>query len=145
MNEFLIFTVIGLATGAVYAIAASGLVVTYTTTGIFNFAHGAFGMIAAFVYWQLRFEWEWPAPIALFVVLAVLAPAFGAFVELTIMRRLYGTAEVTRVVISISLLLALIGVAIWIWPSETRAFRTFYQDSEIGLGSKNITPRSPSV
>ncbi len=32
----------------------SGLVVTYTTSGIFNFAHGAFGMMAAFLYWQMQ-------------------------------------------------------------------------------------------
>ena len=42
---------------------ASGLVLTYTTTGIFNFAHGAAGMLAAFLYWQLRFDWGWPAPV----------------------------------------------------------------------------------
>ena len=40
------FTIIGLSTGAIYAVAASGLVVTYTTSGIFNFAHGAIGMLA---------------------------------------------------------------------------------------------------
>ena len=47
MDKFLTFTIAGLSTAAIYAIAASGLVVTYTTSGIFNFAHGAFGMLAA--------------------------------------------------------------------------------------------------
>ena len=47
-----------------YGIAASGLVVTYTTSGIFNFAHGAVAMLAAFTYWQVRWDWGWPAPIA---------------------------------------------------------------------------------
>ena len=46
-NQFLAATVAGLVTAALYAIAASGLVVTYTTSGVFNFAHGAFGMMAA--------------------------------------------------------------------------------------------------
>ena len=69
MDQFLTFTVLGLVTAAIYAVAASGLVVTYTTSGIFNFAHGAFGMLAAFIYWQLRVEWGWPAPIALVVML----------------------------------------------------------------------------
>ena len=35
----------GISLAAIYAIAASGLVVTYTTTGTFNFAHGAIGML----------------------------------------------------------------------------------------------------
>ncbi len=37
------FIVVGLSLGGIYAISAGGLVVTYTTTGIFNFAHGAIG------------------------------------------------------------------------------------------------------
>ena len=68
MDKFLNYSVIGLTTAAIYAIAASGLVVTYTTSGIFNFAHGAFGMLAAFLFWQLHFDWGWPTPIALLVV-----------------------------------------------------------------------------
>jgi branched-chain amino acid transport system permease protein len=50
MQELLTFTIIGLSTGAIYAVVASGLVVTYTTSGIFNLAHGATGMLAAFTY-----------------------------------------------------------------------------------------------
>src|SRR5918911_390899 len=58
MPTFLSFTVIGIVYGCIYALTASGLVVTYTTSGIFNFAHGAAGMIAAWVYWQLRIGWH---------------------------------------------------------------------------------------
>ncbi|MEZ5348978.1 MAG: hypothetical protein R2714_07240 [Microthrixaceae bacterium] len=60
MDKFLIFTVVGLTLSAVYAIVASGLVLTYATTGIFNFAHGAIGMFVAFAYWQFRFAWGCP-------------------------------------------------------------------------------------
>ena len=52
MDTFLQYTILGLVTGGVYGIAASGLVVTYTTSGIFNFAHGAVAMLSAFTYWQ---------------------------------------------------------------------------------------------
>ena len=48
MDKFLSFTILGIVTGAVYAISASGLVVTYATSGIFNIAHGAIGMLMAF-------------------------------------------------------------------------------------------------
>ena len=81
MDKFLSFTIIGLSTASIYAVGASGLVLTYTTTGIFNFAHGAIGMLGAFAYWQLRFDWGWPTPIALFVVLCVLMPLFGVLLE----------------------------------------------------------------
>ena len=44
VTQFLQYTVLGIVTGAVYAIAATGLVVTYSTSGIFNIAHGAIGL-----------------------------------------------------------------------------------------------------
>ena len=62
MDKFLTFTVVGLSTAAIYAVIASGLVLTYTTTGVFNFAQGAIGMLAAFTYWQLRVQWHWSTP-----------------------------------------------------------------------------------
>src|SRR6266568_7559567 len=40
-QSFGTFIVVGLSLGGIYAITAGGLVVTYATTGIFNFAHGA--------------------------------------------------------------------------------------------------------
>jgi len=58
-SDFFSFTVIGIAEGSVFAVAAMGLVVTYSTTGVFNFAHGAVGMIAAFVYYSLTGQPCW--------------------------------------------------------------------------------------
>ena len=46
MGTLLSFTILGVFTGAAYAIAASGLVLTYSTTRVFNIAHGAVGMFA---------------------------------------------------------------------------------------------------
>ena len=93
MDQFLEATITGLATAAILAVAASGLVLTYTTTGIFNFAHGAMGMLGAFAYWQLRFDWGWPAPVALVVVLGVLAPLLGVVIERVVMRGLHDAPE----------------------------------------------------
>jgi branched-chain amino acid transport system permease protein len=128
VQEFINFGFSGLTTAAIYAIAASGLVLTYTTTGVFNFSHGAMGMVAAFAYWEMRFGWGWPAPVALVVCLLILAPLFGAILEFGIMRRLEGTSEVTKLVVTISLLLGLFGLANWVWsPARDRPSRTFFQ------------------
>jgi len=69
VDVFLQFTIVGLATGCIYALTATGLTVTYITSGIFNFAHGAVGMIAAFTYWELTAEQGWPQLPAVLVVL----------------------------------------------------------------------------
>ena len=91
MDKFLTFTIVGLSLAAIYAVIASGLVLTFTTTGIFNFAHGAAGMLAAFTYWQLRFEWGLPVPVCLVLILGVMAPLFGVLLEVVVMRGLRGT------------------------------------------------------
>ena len=140
METFLIFTIVGLSLAAIYSVIASGLVLTYTTTGIFNFAHGAAGMLAAFAYWQLRFDWAWPAPIALVVVLGVLAPAFGLLLERVIMRGLVGTTEATKLVVSISLLVGMIGLANFVWePGVSRTMTPMFRGSRIDLGVTTIT------
>src|SRR6266498_3651441 len=111
MHDLLGFTIVGIVTGAIYAVAASGIVVTYTTSGIFNFAHGAIGMFMAFMYWELRVHRHWPAPLALVVVLFVLSPIFGAVIERILMRRLYAAPMRVAIVTTLALYLFLIGVA----------------------------------
>jgi branched-chain amino acid transport system permease protein len=130
VHLFLAYTIAGLVTGAVYGIAASGLVLTYTTSGIFNFAQGAIAMLAAYAYWQFRYGWNWPAPLALILVLLVLAPLFGAGLHVGIMRGLRNTAEITKIVVTVSVTLALIALAQWIWnPTVVRNDIPFFGES----------------
>src|SRR5262245_56785844 len=140
MEQFLTYTILGLTIGATYAVAASGLVLTYTTSGIFNFAHGAVGMFAAFVYWQLAYNWGWPVPVALALVLLVLTPGFGALVETVIMRGLAEATETTRVVVSVSLLACLIGLALWVWPPDmARPFPMFLNGHKVTIFGAPVT------
>ena len=118
MDKFLTFTIAGLSTAAIYAVAASGLVVTYTTSGIFNFAHGAFGMMAAFAYWQVNQGWGVPVIPSVVIVVFVMAPLFGAVIERGIMRGIEGASEVVKIVVTVSLMVALLGLAQVIWPQD---------------------------
>jgi branched-chain amino acid transport system permease protein len=139
VDQFLTFTITGMVTAALYAVAASGLVVTYTTSGIFNFAHGALGMLAAFAYWQVRFEWDWPAPIALLAVLGVAAPLFGALIERVILRGLRGVPEVIQLVVSVSLLFGVYQAALELFPPAGRRMPGFFDGNAIDLGVVNLT------
>jgi branched-chain amino acid transport system permease protein len=140
MDVFLDATITGLATAAILAVAASGLVLTYTTTGIFNFAHGAVGMLGAFAYWQLRFGWDWPAPVALVVVLGVLAPLLGLAIERGVMRGLHDAPETVRIVVSIGLLAALIGVGLWVWPPDVaRPLTRFWGNASLDIAGVTVT------
>ena len=133
MEQFLTYTILGLTIGATYAVAASGLVVTYTTSGIFNFAHGAIGMFAAFVFWQLAYDWGWPVPVVAGARPRSCSPRPSArSIETVIMRGLAEATETTRVVVSVSLLACLIGLALWIWPPNVaRPFPMFFNGDKV--------------
>src|SRR5579864_5232057 len=111
MTTFLAFTVIGVVYGCIYAVAATGLVVTYTTSGIFNFAHGAIGMVMAFTYWELRVHHGWPAPLALITVLGILAPLTGALIERVLIRPLQGASVGVSLMVTLGLLLVMLGIS----------------------------------
>src|SRR5205807_565710 len=112
---------IGIVYGCLYALTATGLVVTYNTSGIFNFAHGAEGMFMAFLYWQLAVGWGLPWPIAMLIVLLLAAPLMGAGIERVLMRRLYSAPLAVTLVVTLGLLLFLLYLADAIWtPTITR-------------------------
>lgn len=71
----------GLVLGSLYALIASGLSLTWSTLGVFNFAHGAFMTIGAYLAWTVAVSWGLPLPLAVLatiVVTAIIAVLFGA-------------------------------------------------------------------
>jgi branched-chain amino acid transport system permease protein len=141
MEQFVAFGIVGLSTAAIYAIIGSGLVLTYATTGVFNFAHGAAGMLAAFAYWQLAVGWGWPVPVALAVVLLVLAPAFGLAVERVVLRPVQQLGDAEKLVMTVALLSGSIAVARWVWdPNVPRPLAPFFVGrTPIHIGSATVT------
>ncbi len=52
--DTLVFLLVsGILLGGLYALMATGLAIVWTTLGIFNFAHGAFVALGAYVAWQV--------------------------------------------------------------------------------------------
>src|SRR5438270_2086753 len=139
MTTFLTLTIVGIVVGCIYALSATGLVVTYITSGIFNFAHGAVGMVAAFTYWRLVVDEGWPAIIALPFILLVFAPALGVLIDLLIMRNLHNASEEVRVIVTVALMLFLLGVGFFFWdPGVPRTLPRYFGDSHVRLFSLNI-------
>src|SRR6476661_7795729 len=134
-NSILFWLIVGITYGSVYAVAATGLVVTYTTSGIFNFAQGAIGMFLAYVFWQLQTEWGIQTFVALLLTVFVAAPIMGAIIEITLMRKIADAPLVAQIVTTIGLMLALMGLAGLIWdPQETRHINRFFGTSGFHIG-----------
>jgi branched-chain amino acid transport system permease protein len=139
VNEFLAFTVIGIVAGSTYAIAASGLVLTYATSNVFNIAHGAVGMVLTFLYWEVSVNQGWPVWVALPFVLLFAAPVFGLFLERVMMRRLTEAPVAISLVVTVGLLVACIGAAQVIWPPAGRNILEFFPGKGVELGSVRVT------
>lgn len=139
MDTWVTYTALGLVIAAGYAVIASGLVLTYATTGVFNFAQGATGMLAAFMYWQLHVDWGWNTILSLVVTLGILAPLAGLLIEL-LFRGLDGTSENTKLVVSVSLLFGMIGLADLAWkPTVPHIVDKFFSGDKVQYGGINLT------
>jgi branched-chain amino acid transport system permease protein len=140
IEKLFVFLTIGVSVSAIYAICATGLVVTYITSGVFNFAHGAIGMFLAFTYWELSVNQGWPVPLALAVTLLVIAPAIGVALDVLVMRRLVqGASVATKLVVTLALLVAFQGAAILIWGIQLRTLPELFPGHEVSVFSLVIT------
>ena len=133
MNEFFSYTINGIFTGAAYAIAASGLVLTYSTTRVFNIAHGAVGMVFGFLFWDLSQKQGMPGWLAMLVILLVIAPAFGVFMQRALVRNLGNAPVGVSLVVTVGILVGLIGLAQQIWKPAPRSLPQFFADHLINL------------
>ncbi len=141
MSQFLSLTVAGVATyGCIYALTAMGLVVTYATSGIFNFAQGAIGMIGAFLYWEFGPHWGWPSWAALAMVVLVITPLIGALIERLVVRRLESANLEAKLTVTIALLLLGIAAATAIWnPASSRSIPQFFNGHQVSIGGVVLT------
>ncbi|MFD5630850.1 ATP-binding cassette domain-containing protein [Streptomyces sp. NPDC127072] len=114
MSDLLGFVLSGLVSGALYALLATGLVLSYSASGLFNFAHGATAYLCALVFHELHTGLGLPAlPTALLVV-GVVAPALGWALDRLMFRKLARVGETAQIVATIGLLVALPALGLWI-------------------------------
>jgi len=113
MDKFLSLVISGTVTGGIYSIMASGLVLTYTTSGIFNFAQGAIAFAVAYFYYQLNSGGVPIVPAAILSIL-VFAPLMGFALDRLLLRRLGEAPVYARVVGTIGLLVAIPNFMQWV-------------------------------
>ncbi|MCX4904106.1 ATP-binding cassette domain-containing protein [Streptomyces sp. NBC_00878] len=114
MADLLGFVLSGLVSGALYALLATGLVLSYSASGLFNFAHGATAYLCALAFYELHSGFGWPAvPTAVLLVCAA-APALGWGLDRLMFRKLARVGETAQIVATIGLLVALPALGLWI-------------------------------
>ncbi|MFE9792477.1 ATP-binding cassette domain-containing protein [Streptomyces goshikiensis] len=113
MEDLLVIALSGLVSGALYALLATGLVLSYSASGLFNFAHGATAYLCALVFYEVRSGLGWPAVPAALLVVLVLAPGLGWALDRLMFRRLARVGESAQIVATIGLLVALPAAGLW--------------------------------
>ena len=134
------YALAGLGLGAIAALSGVGVLITYRATGVFNVAHGAMAMIAAYLFWQFTDRWGLPVWLSALLVLCVVAPAFGVAVERVVFRplqrRFASAAE--SLVATIGLLVLMLGIAYLVWGQQARHPSSLFPQEVYHPGSLTI-------
>ena len=138
MSVFLPFIVIGIATGAVYGLAGVGLVLTYKTSGIFNFGYGSIAAVCVFVFYILNTEHNVSWPIAAVISVGIFAPLLGLGLEV-FARTLEGASDTIKVVSTVGLILIVEAIGLFWHTQNPPVFASFLPQSSVTVLSVNIT------
>ena len=144
MSAYLPYIIAGLSGGAIYGLAGSGFVLTYKTSGIFNFAFPAMATVAAYAFFLLHYDsiyvkthWNWP--VAAVVAVLVVGPLMGLLMEF-VARGLAPVAVPLQVVATIGLALGVQGaLGLFYENSGTQNFNPFLPQSTFRLLGTNVS------
>lgn len=133
MEIFVRTLLLGIASGSVYALASTGLVLTYKTSGILNFGYGALAVFTTFVHWQFTIGWGLPVWLSALVVILLIAPMIGFFLDSQLFRRIEGQPMVIGVIATVGLWVLLQGFVFLIWGGVTRSVPSLFPTGTVPL------------
>src|SRR6266540_3693898 len=130
-------TVIGLASGGIWATLAVELVLIYRSTGVVNFAQGEMAMFSTFVAWSLVHNglsyWA-----AFFLTIAI-SFVGGVAVERAVIRPVERAPVLTVVIVTLGLLFLVDGATRWAWSSETRSLPNAFSTRPIDVAGVDFS------
>jgi ABC-type branched-subunit amino acid transport system ATPase component/branched-subunit amino acid ABC-type transport system permease component len=154
LDQYVVFLLLGLANGAVFAALALALVVTYRSSGVINFATGAIGLFSAYVYAFLRQGQLlipipglpqtlhlgsglglWPAVLITLVVDALL----GLLLYGTTFRPLRRASPVAKAVASIGVMVVISGIIIQRVGTSPVAVTSIFPSNIYTIGSIRVS------
>ncbi len=112
------YVIAGLVLGGIYAIASAGLVITYVSSGILNFAFGALAYFVARFYYYLHSQEHWGILPAALVAVVVAGPAIGVFLYFALFRFLRLSSPLIKVVATLGLLVTIPAIATLVFGNQ---------------------------
>lgn len=136
MQQFLNVTLTGLSQGAIYAAFALALVLIWRSTRIVNFAQGSMGMFTTYLA-LIVIEATGSYWLGLVVALAG-GLLLGAGVERLIVRRVEGGPELSAIIVTLGLFVAIQALASILFGATFRSFPAPFDLSGFTVGGVNI-------
>jgi ABC-type branched-subunit amino acid transport system ATPase component/branched-subunit amino acid ABC-type transport system permease component len=134
MNALLPFVILGITAGSVYGLTGTGLVLTYKTSGIFNFAQGAVATTGAYVFYILHDDvLHLPAVPTALICVFVVGPVLGLGLE-AMARRLADASATMKVVATIGLVLVVQGFFSATFGTLARTFPAWLPQRAFDIG-----------
>ncbi|MEQ9643240.1 MAG: branched-chain amino acid ABC transporter permease [Alphaproteobacteria bacterium] len=130
----------GVVLGSLYALMATGLALVWTTLGIFNFAHGIFIALGAYVAWQFGTEEGFGLGATIGIVAAVsLLAALGCLIERTLVRPFLGHRNLVLAVVitTLAALIFLENSALLVWGPRFKQLPPLV-DGTLAIGGLDI-------
>lgn len=124
--------VLGVLTGGVYALMASGLTLIFGIMRVVNIAHAATIVMAAYVSWVL-FKAFHLDPLASILIVMPLFFVLGALTHWAILRRLSGRDVTLSVLVTFGFAIILEGLQGTLWSSSFQAINTSYSLSSFDV------------
>jgi branched-chain amino acid transport system permease protein len=106
VSQFLSYAVPGIPFGCSYAIVAVGLVLTYQTTGVFNFGFGAQAFTSALLF-TILVDGGMATWVAFVIAVLVVAPLIGLVLEHFLFRHIAPSNVTGKIVSSVAVFVAL--------------------------------------
>jgi branched-chain amino acid transport system permease protein len=152
MSTVISVLVIGLGTGAVYALVGLGLALVYKATGILNFAQGELGTVPAFIAYLVMSGFQVDGDVTLArgrlwlatLVAILIGAALGVLVNTLVIRRLASASPVTSLVATAGVMTFLISVQIIIFEAKGRRFVRYIEGefrvpgSDVSMAWQNV-------
>jgi branched-chain amino acid transport system permease protein len=113
------FIIAGFALGSVYALAATGVVLTYVSSGVLNFAFASLAFFVARFYYWLNTQHGWPILPSALLSLLVLSPLMGAFLWAVLFRFLRLSSPLIKIVSTVGLAVAIPPIASLLFGNAT--------------------------
>ena len=137
-SAFLQFVFSGLTSGAVYAFVALAFSVTFSSSGIVNFAQGQFVMLGGMVAASLHAGFDVPVLPAMMLGVAAAGIAglvMGAGFILPMLR----LGEFTLILITLGLSIVFEAVALIVWGTDPLALSSLIDAEALRVGGASLT------